>query len=200
MRATFSFLLLCILIIPLKGRKYYANKPKKVDNLFMLTKAEEPNHSRSVPIYQRFGPITTYQNRNSEWNASLVDSSYNGYGAYLPFVNPLDFHPEYGFLAIYRQWQGYNDGSGWLGAATSYDGEEWFTEQTLNESYPTGEEAPNLPTYNGLGAARFPNAAIVPGGKHTAIWSETTNPDQGGGINGGYPLDVVALANRNRPR
>ena len=39
-----------------------------------------PNH--------RFGPKVTYSNRDSDWFATLIDLSLNGYGAYNPIANP----------------------------------------------------------------------------------------------------------------
>lgn len=100
-----------------------------------------------------FGPITTYSNRDSEWSATLIDSSLNGYGIYNPWPNPLGYAIDEGYVAVYRQFQGlYTEGgtAGYIGASQSEDGEEWFTEQTLNTRYPTGEEEPSLPTASGL--------------------------------------------------
>ncbi len=139
-----------------------------------------PNH--------KFGPITTYSNRDSDWSAALVDSSLNGYGCYNPTPNPLAYAMDEGYVAVYRQFQGLDVTAGYIGASQSEDGEEWFTEQTLNTRYPTGEEEPNLPTATGTAQGRYPSAGYAPGGNPTAIWNEYTNADQGGGQYGGFPL------------
>ena len=136
----------------------------------------------------RFGPITQYSNRDSDWSAALVDSSLNGYGPYNPTPNPLAYAIDEGYVAVYRQFQGLDVTAGYIGASQSEDGEEWFTEQTLNTRYPTGEEEPNLPTATGTAQGRYPSAGFAPGGKPTAIWNEYTNADQGGGQYGGFPL------------
>ena len=93
-----------------------------------------------------------------------------------------------GYVAVYRQFQGLTVTAGYIGASQSEDGEEWFTEQTLNTRYPTGEEEPNLPTATGTPQGRYPSAGFAPGGNPTAIWNEYTSADHGGGTYGGYPL------------
>ena len=75
----------------------------------------------------------------------------------------------------YRQFQGLDVTTGYIGSSQSEDGEEWFTEQTLNQRYPTGEEEPNLPTATGTPQGRYPSAGFAPGGNPTAIWNEYTN-------------------------
>ena len=125
--------------------------------------------------------------RSQDFSVTLIDSSLNGYGAYLSSPNPLAFSPDYGYVAVYRQFQGFEATAGYIGAAQSEDGEEWFVEQTLNASYPTGEEEPNLPTATGTPQGRYPSAGIADG-IPIAAWNEYTNADYGGGSNGGYPL------------
>ena len=129
--------------------------------------------------------------RSQQFSVTLIDSSLNGYGAYLSITNPLAFSPEEGYVAVYRQYQGeYNEGtsSGWIGSSQSEDGEEWYTEQRLNECYPSRDCHPSLPTADGQPQGRYPSAGIVEGGQPTAIWNEYTNADLGGGSYGGYPL------------
>jgi hypothetical protein len=138
-----------------------------------------------------FGPKTQYNNRDSDFVTTLIDSSLNGYGCYNPTPNPLGYAFEEGYSAVYRQFQGlYTEGgtAGYIGASQSEDGIEWFTEQKLNTRYPSGEEEPNLPTADGLPQGRYPSAGFGPGGYPTAIWNEYTNSDQGGGTYGGMPL------------
>jgi hypothetical protein len=54
-----------------------------------------------------------------------------------------------GYVAVSVQFQGLTATAGYIGASQSEDGEEWFTEQTLNTRYPTGEEEPKSPNCNG---------------------------------------------------
>jgi len=166
-----------------KGKKRQMSKTTKLPRL------QEPiyNNNTLGPNH-RYGPITTYQNRDSDWFATLIDSSLNGYGCYNPTPNPLAYAFEEGYVAVYRQFQGLDVTAGYVGASQSEDGEEWFTEQTLNTRYPTGEEEPNLPTATGTPQGRYPSAGFAPGGNPTAIWNEYTNMDQGGGQYGGFPL------------
>ena len=124
-----------------KGKKRQMSKTTKLPRL------QEPIYNNNIlgPNH-RYGPITTYNNRDSGWSAALIDSSLNGYGCYNPTPNPLAYAFEEGYVAVYRQFQGLDVTAGYVGASQSEDGEEWFTEQTLNTRYPTGEEEPNLPT------------------------------------------------------
>ena len=119
---------------------------------------------------------------------TLLDSSLNGYGAYIANTNPLAYALDEGYVAAYRQFQGLNATAGYIGASQSEDGEEWFTEQKLNTKYPTGQEEPSLPTATGTPQGRYPSAGFTSDGSPTAIWNEYTNTDHGGGQYGGYPL------------
>ena len=191
MKKAVIIVLALMLAIPVFGRSIRTNKkvsktlPKKLPRLV------EPFYINTSGGDHIFGPITTYSNRDSEWSATLIDSSLNGYGIYNPWPNPLGYAIDEGYVAVYRQFQGlYTEGAtaGYIGASQSEDGEEWFTEQTLNTRYPTGEEEPNLPTASGKPEGRYPSAGYAPDGNPTAIWNEYTNTDHGGGTYGGYPL------------
>ena len=143
MKKAVMIVLVLMIAFPVFGRAIQTNKkvsktlPKKLPRLV------EPFYINTSGGDHIFGPITTYSNRDSEWFASLIDSSLNGYGIYNPWPNPLAYALDEGYVAVYRQFQGlYTEGAaaGYIGASQSEDGEEWFTEQTLNTRYPTGEE------------------------------------------------------------
>ena len=162
---------------------------KKVDRSpTKMPRISEPAYSNTFGPNHRFGPITTYPRRDSEWMSTLIDSSLNGYGSFISNVNPLAYSMDEGFIAVYRQFQGLNVTAGYIGASQSEDGEEWFTEQKLNTKYPTGQEEPSLPTATGTPQGRYPSAGFAVDGSPTAIWNEYTNADHGGGQYGGYPL------------
>ena len=191
MKRSVMVVLAILIAVPLFGRARYTGKsvvktpPKKMPTI------TEPAYINTFGADHRFGPITHHtgnSGRDSEWFATLLDSSLNGYGPYNPTPNTLSYALDEGYLAVYRQFQGLNQTAGYIGASQSEDGEEWFTEQTLNTRYPTGEEEPNLPTATGTPQGRYPSAGFAPGGNPTAIWNEYTNSDHGGGTYGGYPL------------
>ena len=189
MRKYVTILLSLLIVAPMVGAAAKKGKKRQMSKTTKLPRLQEPiyNNNTLGPNH-RYGPITTYQNRDSDWFATLIDSSLNGYGCYNPTPNPLAYAFEEGYVAVYRQFQGLDVTAGYVGASQSEDGEEWFTEQTLNTRYPTGEEEPNLPTATGTPQGRYPSAGFAPGGNPTAIWNEYTNMDQGGGQYGGFPL------------
>ncbi len=189
MRKYVTILLSLLIAAPMVGAATKKGKKRQMSKTTKLPRLQEPiyNNNTLGPNH-RYGPITTYQNRDSDWFATLIDSSLNGYGCYNPTPNPLAYAFEEGYVAVYRQFQGLDVTAGYVGASQSEDGEEWFTEQTLNTRYPTGEEEPNLPTATGTPQGRYPSAGFAPGGNPTAIWNEYTNMDQGGGQYGGFPL------------
>jgi len=182
-----SFIVLC-LSVPIFGAGKQ-NIIRKVDrNPKRMAQVIEPSYSKVFGPNHRFGPITTYPNRDSEWMSTLIDSSLNGYGGFISSVNPLAYSLDEGYVAAYRQFQGLNVTAGYIGSSQSEDGEEWFTEQKLNDRYPTGEQDGSLPTATGTPQGRYPSAAFTTDGNPTAIWNEYTNADHGGGQYGGYPL------------
>ena len=75
--------------------------------------------------------------RDGHWFKTLIDSSKNGYGAYLETPNPLAYSIDNGWVAVYRQWGGFDATAGYIGVAQSEDGEEWFVEQRINIAYQT---------------------------------------------------------------
>ena len=177
-----------LVAMPAQGRVKKNNKKANREIPKKLPRLHEPVYLNTFGADHRFGPKVEYSNRDSDWSAVLIDSSLNGYGPYNPTPNPLGHAMDEGYVAVYRQFQGLTATAGYVGASQSEDGEEWFTEQTLNTRYPTGEEEPNLPTATGTPQGRYPSAGFAPGGYPTAIWNEYTNSDHGGGTYGGYPL------------
>jgi hypothetical protein len=167
-------------------------RQKTVKNVQRYPKAKppvlEPTISKFYGPNHRSGPITTYPDRDSGWMSTKIDSSFNGYGAYIATVNPLAYVLDEGYVAVYRQFQGYNTTAGYIGASQSEDGEMWFPAQKLNTKYPSGQEEPSLPAGQGLPQGRYPSAGFAIDGEPTAIWNEYTNATHGGGTYGGYPL------------
>ena len=189
MRKYVTILLSLFIALPLSAAATKKDKKRPLLKTKKLPRLNEPIfNSNTLGPDHRFGPKVVYQNRDSGWSSSLVDSSLNGYGPYNPIANPLAYALDEGYVAVYRQFQGLDVTAGYIGASQSEDGLEWFTEQALNGRYPTGEEEPNLPTATGTPQGRYPSAGFAPGGNPTAIWNEYTNADQGGGQYGGMPL------------
>ena len=91
MKKAVIIVLALMLAIPVFGRSIRTNKkvsktlPKKLPRLV------EPFYINTSGGDHIFGPITTYSNRDSEWSATLIDSSLNGYGIYNPWPNPLGY-------------------------------------------------------------------------------------------------------------
>mgnify|MGYP000025257523 FL=1 len=188
MKRSVMIVLALLVAVPVFGRVKMTNKKVVRELPKKLPRVQEPVYLNTFGADHRFGPAVQHSNRDSEWSAVLIDSSLNGYGPYNPTPNPLAHAMDEGYVAVYRQFQGLNVTAGYIGASQSEDGEEWFTEQTLNTRYPTGEEEPDLPTATGTAQGRYPSAGFAPGGNPTAIWNEYTNSDHGGGTYGGYPL------------
>lgn len=188
MRKIVISVLLFGLSIPIFGGVRQKIVRKVNRNPVAAPRISEPVFSRTFGPNHRFGPIATYTSRDGEFMPTLLDSSLNGYGAYIANTNPLAYALDEGYVAAYRQFQGLNATAGYIGASQSEDGEEWFTEQKLNTKYPTGQEEPSLPTATGTPQGRYPSAGFTSDGSPTAIWNEYTNTDHGGGQYGGYPL------------
>ncbi len=113
-------------------------------------------------------PIYHYNNRNG-LNATLVDSSMNGYGMVVPATRPLSVSSA-GWVFGYRQWAGAAGGAGQIGAAYSSNGTNWATYTNLNP---------------GMGTGRYPSALGTPDYPY-AFWNEYTGP-QGNSAYGGKP-------------
>ena len=175
MKKYVTIFLSLLIAAPMVGAAIKNGKKKQKPKDTKLPRLHEPAYINTLGPNHRFGPVTHYSSRESSWSATLVDSSLNGYGPYNPAPNPLAHALDEGWVTVYRQFQGLDVTAGYIGASQSEDGEEWFTEQTLNTRYPTGEEEPNLPTATGTPQGRYPSAGYAPGGNPTAIWNEYTN-------------------------
>ncbi len=168
-----------------------------------------PRSFNTHGVTYNHGKAPQANSRESNFTSTLIDSSRNGYGAYIKTVNPLAYVVDVGYLAVYRQWVSVLTTHGIIGASQSEDGEEWDSFQKLNMEYPGGvleyvqpdpDQEPEsvLPTYNGQPQGRYPSAGFVAGGYPTPIWNEYTDTSNtiniGGGSSGGYPLYNMNLA------
>ena len=185
----FATTFLCLLVaIPVfagqikkdrKMKKHSLIKPPIKQDPVAIIPAIPTNWSE--PPYQ-------YSSRDSEWSAVLIDSSLNGYGAYSGAVNPLAFHPDRGYLAVYRQMHGrilpncvYAGAdpnnplncstAGYIGASQCEDdcsdSENWYAAQKLNTTYPQGSSSPELPTAGFIGqGANNPQLSGLPQGRY----------------------------------
>ena len=152
---------------------------------------EPANHFSTGDADIHMRSVSRHGTRDTEFFSTLIDSSHNGYGAYLETPNPLGYSVDNGWVAVYRQWGGLNATAGYIGVAQSEDGEEWFVEQRVNTAYPEGVEEPDLPTATGTPQGRYPSAAVSSEqNRATAIWNEYTNGSNGGGTYGGRPMFV----------
>ena len=139
MKKIVMIVLTLLVAMPTQGRVKKNNKKANREIPKKLPRLHEPVYLNTFGADHRFGPKVEYSNRDSDWSAVLIDSSLNGYGPYNPTPNPLGHAMDEGYVAVYRQFQGLTATAGYVGASQSEDGEEWFTEQTLNTRYPTGE-------------------------------------------------------------
>ncbi len=151
------------------------------------------------PIKER-SPAHT-NSRNSSFVSYKIDSSKNGYGAFLETTSPLAYSYDAnndgenaGWVAVYRQYGTLEETAGFLGVAQSDPyGEEWYVESRINTTYPENQTYtlanPGLPTPDGAPGARYPSAVISSfQNKATAVWNEYTLPTYGGGETGGVPM------------
>ena len=171
MKRSVMIILALLVAVPVFGRLKISNRKVVRELPKKLPRLQEPVYLNTFGADHRFGPAVQYSDRDSDWSAVLLDSSLNGYRPYNPPPNQLAHAMDEGFVAGSRQFQGLNVTAGYIGSSQSEDGEEWFTEQTLNTRYPTGEEEPNLPTATGTPQGRYPSAGFAPGGNPTAIWN-----------------------------
>ncbi len=95
-------------------------------------------------------PIANYNNRDNSLNASLVDSSMNGYGLLVGSTFPL-VKNDNGYFATYRQWCGASCTSGQIGASYSSNGTNWTTYTNLNPIGGTGPDGDG-------GIGRYPSS------------------------------------------
>ena len=151
------------------------------------------------PIKER-SPAHT-NSRNSSFVSYKIDSSKNGYGAFLETTSPLAYSYDAngdgenaGWVAVYRQFGTLDETAGFLGVAQSDPyGEEWYVESRINTTYPENQTYtlanPGLPTPDGAPGARYPSAVISSyQNKATAVWNEYTLATYGGGETGGVPM------------
>ena len=157
------------------------------------------NERTISPIKER-SPAHT-NSRNSSFVSYKIDSSKNGYGAFLETTSPLAYSYDAngdgenaGWVAVYRQFGTLDETAGFLGVAQSDPyGEEWYVESRINTTYPENQTYtlanPGLPTPDGAPGARYPSAVISSyQNKATAVWNEYTLGTYGGGETGGVPM------------
>ena len=162
-------------------------------------KAKLDRTSDLSPIKER-SPAHT-NSRNSSFVSYKIDSSKNGYGAFLETTSPLAYSYDAngdgenaGWVAVYRQFGTLDETAGFLGVAQSDPyGEEWYVESRINTTYPENQTYtlanPGLPTPDGAPGARYPSAVISSyQNKATAVWNEYTLATYGGGESGGVPM------------
>ncbi|MBC8402708.1 MAG: putative Ig domain-containing protein, partial [Candidatus Marinimicrobia bacterium] len=135
-------------------------------------------------VYTTMSESPVYHNRDNQVNIVLLDSSKNGYGLYSNSTNPIEYIPGIGVVVCYRQWQGIDASSGYIGVAQSPDGETWTNSSYLNSVYPYGA---NPDGAGGLPAGRYPSMVASTNSYPTAIWNEYTTTT-GGGTNGGRAM------------
>ena len=151
------------------------------------------------PIKER--GLARTESRDTDFVYWKVDSSKNGYGAFLETTSPLAYSYDAngngenaGWVAVYRQWGTLEETAGFLGVAQSDPyGEQWFVESRINTTYPENQTYtitnPGLPTANGAPQARYPSGVVSSyQNKATAVWNEYTTPAYGGGSYGGVPM------------
>ncbi len=139
------------------------NKPVKLNSFAQTAEYNLESKRESSEFFREISstPSTIHYPNNTNVNAVLVDSSKNGYGMIVSSTNPLVFKPEYGFVMAYRQWQGENASSGYIGSAYSPDGIDFATYSNLNINSP------------GETTGRYPS--IVGGNEYPyVIWNEFT--------------------------
>ena len=157
------------------------------------------NERTISPVKER-SPAHT-NSRNSSFVSYKIDSSKNGYGAFLETNSPLAYSYDAngdgenaGWVAVYRQFGTIDETAGFLGVAQSDPyGEEWYVESRINTTYPENQTYtlanPGLPTPDGAPGARYPSAVISSyQNKATAVWNEYTLATYGGGETGGVPM------------
>ena len=156
-----------LIMIPLSAGQF--KKGKKVKKIKQPIKPEPASINRLPSVFS--SPPHVYSSRETDFNAVLIDSSLNGYGAYSNAVNPLAFSLDRGQVAVYRQMHGriptnaitgavecaWPDCStaGYIGSSQCFEDctnkDNWIRAEKLNSTYPTGVSEPNLPTAGFVG-------------------------------------------------
>lgn len=129
-------------------------------------------------------PLPNYSSRDDNFTSVMIDSSKNGYGMYSNNTNPIVYVPGTGVAVCYRQWQGIDASSGYIGTAQSPDGVTWTIASSLNNLYPGGAAPDGA---GGLPTGRYPSMVASTNSYPTAIWNEYTTTT-GGGTNGGRAM------------
>ena len=174
-----------------------ADSAEKIAQENSTKKVTDNNQNNS---FKERGPARTLS-RDTDFVYWKVDSSKNGYGAFLETNSPLAYSYDAngdgenaGWVAVYRQWGTLEETAGFLGVAQSDPyGEQWFVESRINTTYPENQTYtitnPGLPTANGAPQARYPSGVVSSyHNKATAVWNEYTTPAYGGGSYGGVPM------------
>ena len=170
------------------------------DKIEQKTSAQKVTENNQISSFKERGPARTLS-RDTDFVYWKVDSSKNGYGAFLETNSPLAYSYDAngdgenaGWVAVYRQWGTLEETAGFLGVAQSDPyGEQWFVESRINTTYPENQTYtitnPGLPTANGAPQARYPSGVVSSyHNKATAVWNEYTTPAYGGGSYGGVPM------------
>ena len=175
----------------------FADNPEVISENKIVNEQAEDNVIS--PVKER--GLARTDSRDTDFIYWKVDSSKNGYGAFLEIQSPLAYSYDAngdgenaGWVAVYRQFGTMEETAGFLGIAQSDPyGEQWFVESRINTTYPENQEytqaSAGLPTADGAPQARYPNAVVSSfHNKATAVWNEYTTPAYGGGAYGGVPM------------
>jgi len=170
------------------------------DKIAQKNPTANSTENNEISPFKERGPARTLS-RNTDFVYWKVDSSKNGYGAFLENNNPLAYSYDAngdgenaGWVAVYRQFGTLEETAGFLGVAQSDPyGEQWFVESRINTTYPENQTytvaSPGLPTADGAPGARYPSGLVSSyHNKATAVWNEYTTPAYGGGDYGGVPM------------
>ena len=146
----------------------FSDSPDKVAEL--KTTIKQSSDNSISPIKER--GLARTDSRDTDFIYWKVDSSKNGYGAFLEIQSPLAYSYDAngnganaGWVAVYRQFGTMDETAGFLGVAQSDPyGEQWFVESRINTTYPEQQtysiSSPGLPTADGAPQARYPSAAV----------------------------------------
>ena len=105
------------------------------DKIEQKTSTKEVTENNQISSFKERGPARTLS-RDTDFVYWKVDSSKNGYGAFLETNSPLAYSYDAngdgenaGWVAVYRQWGTLEETDGFLGVAQSDPyGEQWFVE------------------------------------------------------------------------
>ena len=114
------------LVISVDASSKIKNKKRQMPFSKKRPLIQEPTNINPISPDHRFGPIKYYSDRTSNWTATLIDSSYNGYGSFISNLI-IAHNPDEGFIIGYRQYlpENITSSAGHIGATKSEDGEFW---------------------------------------------------------------------------